>query len=320
MSSRNALATFDAELARKQTQAELRSQAAPKKIHEVNKISTKAPELSQDTKDKMAAALQKELEKARDREDQRRRRDPTFRPDALDLDRSKMKKFNKFIDYYELLGLTRDEDKFCSAADLKAAYKKRSLELHPDKMRGRTPDEKLAAEEKFHQLQKAYEILTEPATRQMYDRARDKLEAQYEAGVVVNDDEATKPPPSCVDVSATLEEMFEGCMKYVRYTRMMFEGTKWEKRTDDTFTLTIRPGEIEGATFWFRNQGDVSTMGKADLVFVLVQEPFLLPALPPLPPLQSLLPQLPLPPPPSLPPLLPLPPLPSTSFTPITSL
>ena len=32
-------------------------------------------------------------------------------------------------------------------------------------------------------------------------RARDKLEAQYEAGVMVNDDEATKPPPSCVDVS-----------------------------------------------------------------------------------------------------------------------
>ena len=45
MSSRNAVAVFDAELARKQTQAELRSQAAPKKVHEVNKISGKAPEL-----------------------------------------------------------------------------------------------------------------------------------------------------------------------------------------------------------------------------------------------------------------------------------
>lgn len=34
----------------------------------------------------------------------------------------------------------------------------------------------------------------------------------------------------------------------------MFEGTKWEKKTDDTFTLAIRPGEMEGATFWFRGQ------------------------------------------------------------------
>ena len=184
-----------------------------------------------------------------------------------------MKKFNKFVDYYALLGFDRDTDKFCSAAELKAAYKKRSLELHPDKQLRKSPDEKLAAEEKFHQLQKAYDILTEPATRQAYDRARDKLEAEYEAGVVVNDDEATKPPPSCVDVSVSLEEMFEGCQKYVRYTRMMFEGTKWEKRTDDTFTLHVRPGELEGATFWFRNQGDVSTLGKADLVFVLVQQP-----------------------------------------------
>lgn len=35
---------------------------------------------------------------------------------------------------------------------------------------------------------------------QAYDKARDRLEAQYEAGVVVTD-EATKPPPSCVEVS-----------------------------------------------------------------------------------------------------------------------
>ena len=168
MSSRNAVAVFDAELARKQTQAELRSQAAPKKVHEVNKISGKAPELPPEVQAKMAAALQKEMEKSRRRADEQRRRDPTFRPDAIDLDRSKMKKFNKFIDYYELVGLVRDDDKFCSAAELKAAYKKRSLELHPDKQLGRTPDEKIAAEERFHQLQVAYDILTEPATRVAY--------------------------------------------------------------------------------------------------------------------------------------------------------
>lgn len=34
---------------------------------------------------------------------------------------------------------------------------------------------------------------------QAYDQARDRLEAQYEVGVVVTD-EATKPPPSCVEV------------------------------------------------------------------------------------------------------------------------
>ena len=35
----------------------------------------------------------------------------------------------------------------------------------------------------------------------------------------------------------------------------------------------MRPGELEGATYWFKNEGCVSTAGKADLVFVLAQEP-----------------------------------------------
>ena len=59
----------------------------------------------------------------------------------------------------------------------------------------------------------------------------------------------------------------------MRYTRRLFEGTKWDKKTDDTYKLEIRPGELEGATYWFKNEGDVSTGGKADLVFVVGQEP-----------------------------------------------
>ena len=39
---------------------------------------------------------------------------------------------------------------------------------------------------------------------------------------------------------------------------MLFEGTKWEKKTDDTYTLDVRPGELEGTTYWFKNEGDVT--------------------------------------------------------------
>ena len=119
MSSRNAVEVFDPELARKQTQAELRETVAPRKVHPANKIGGKAPEISEESRNKMLAALQLEAENSRKRADERRRRDPTFRPDAIDLDRSKIKKFNKFIDYYALLGFDRDTDKFCSAAELK---------------------------------------------------------------------------------------------------------------------------------------------------------------------------------------------------------
>ena len=63
-SSRNAVSVFDPELARKQTQAELRANAAPKKIHEVNKIGGKPPEISDEARKKMMDALSKEAENA----------------------------------------------------------------------------------------------------------------------------------------------------------------------------------------------------------------------------------------------------------------
>ena len=266
--SRNSVAVYDPELARKAAQAELREKAAPKKVHKANELGHYKHELSDEAQQKMAAALQKTLEKMTKMADERRRRDPTFKPDALDLDRSKMRKFNKYVDYYEVLGV----DRYGSPSDLKDAYKKKSLALHPDKQLEATEEEKVKAQEQYHAVQKAYDILSEPATRQAYDKARVKLEAEYEAGVVTVDDESTKPPPSCVDVNVPLEELFGGCRKVVRYTRTLFEGTKWEKRTDDTYKLDVRPGELEGATYWFKNEGDVTTGGKADLVFVLSQE------------------------------------------------
>ena len=127
--SRNSVAVYDPELARKAAQAELREKAAPKKVHKANELGHYKHELSDEAQQKMAAALQKTLEKMTKMADERRRRDPTFKPDALDLDRSKMRKFNKYVDYYEVLGV----DRYGSPSDLKDAYKKKSLALHPDK-------------------------------------------------------------------------------------------------------------------------------------------------------------------------------------------
>ena len=74
--------------------------------------------------------------------------------------------------------------------------------------------------------------------RRAYDAARDRLDAQLEAGVTVGTD-ATKPPPPCVEVVVTLEEMFTGCLKYVRFGRELYTGTRWEKRDEDVFTLKV---------------------------------------------------------------------------------
>jgi molecular chaperone DnaJ len=63
-------------------------------------------------------------------------------------------------EYYELLGVVRD----ASEADIKKAYRKLAMELHPD--RNKAPD----AEEQFKQLTEAYEVLRDPDKRSRYDR------------------------------------------------------------------------------------------------------------------------------------------------------
>jgi molecular chaperone DnaJ len=64
-------------------------------------------------------------------------------------------------DYYEILGVERD----ASAEDIKKAYRKLALELHPD----RNPD-RADAEERFKDLTRAYATLSDPQKRAHYDR------------------------------------------------------------------------------------------------------------------------------------------------------
>lgn len=64
-------------------------------------------------------------------------------------------------DYYELLGVART----ASADDLKKAYRRRARELHPDA----NPDDP-EAEERFKELAKAYEVLSDDQQRARYDR------------------------------------------------------------------------------------------------------------------------------------------------------
>lgn len=64
-------------------------------------------------------------------------------------------------DYYEVLGV----DKNANPEDVKRAYRKLAMKYHPD----RNPGDK-TAEEKFKELNEAYEILSSPEKKQRYDQ------------------------------------------------------------------------------------------------------------------------------------------------------
>jgi len=68
-------------------------------------------------------------------------------------------------DYYTLLGV----DKKADDAALKKAYRKAAVKWHPDKHASKPEAEQKAAEEKFKEIAEAYDVLSDPQKRQIYD-------------------------------------------------------------------------------------------------------------------------------------------------------
>jgi molecular chaperone DnaJ len=75
-------------------------------------------------------------------------------------------------DYYGVLGVRRDAD----ADEIKKAYRRLARELHPDV----NPDPQ--TQERFKEVTQAYEVLSDPEKRQMYDLGADPYASAGAAG------------------------------------------------------------------------------------------------------------------------------------------
>src|SRR5205085_9504204 len=85
----------------------------------------------------------------------------------------------KYKDYYETLGVSRT----ASEEEIKKAFRKLARKYHPDVAKGK------GTEEKFKEVNEAYEVLGDAAKRKKYD----ELGANWQAGADF------RPPPGWED-------------------------------------------------------------------------------------------------------------------------
>ncbi|RLN00720.1 chaperone protein DnaJ-like [Panicum miliaceum] len=82
--------------------------------------------------------------------------------------------------YYAVLGVARD----ASAAEIRSAWRRLSLKWHPDKLKGAEDHSRLKEQAlaRYHEIQEAYKVLSDPSRKAMYDAGL-LLQQQFDAAL-----------------------------------------------------------------------------------------------------------------------------------------
>lgn len=197
-------------------------------------------------------------------------------------------------DYYAILGVHQ----LASEDEIKRAYKQKALKHHPDKNRG-----DLEAEKKFMDISEAYEMLSDPYKRSLYDRfgseeLRNYLgtdpqshfrpsgrpysefgpdsSADYTYDAYNNYFVRYKDPSTFYDLYVTLEEVNKGATRKMKITRKRFNAElNTTVRDEKLLEIQVKPGWKEGTKITFEGEGDEGDQNTiaGDIVFVIRDKP-----------------------------------------------
>lgn len=127
------------------------------------------------------------------------------------------------LDYYEVLGI----EKSATADEIKKSYKKLAGKHHPDKNKGNEE----AAEKKFKEVKKAYEVLSDEQKRAIYDQYGEDGPPQHQGfggGFPNMDDiismfkqQQRQQQVAQIQLVLTLEEAISGCSKEITYQKVV---------------------------------------------------------------------------------------------------
>ncbi|KQJ98154.1 dnaJ homolog subfamily B member 1 [Brachypodium distachyon] len=209
------------------------------------------------------------------------------------------------VDYYETLNVDRD----ATDDDLRRAYRRLAMRWHPDK----NPTGKNDAEAKFKDITEAYNVLSDPGKRAVYDEygeeglkgpppqapgggaddddifaeffgdtpftycnnARAKPPRPYGAGCSEQNTMAPPPPPVQSNLACTLEELYVGVTKKMKISRNVVDASGRMKTESEILWIEVKPGWKKGTKITFPGKGNQLRWNQAaaDLVFVVDERP-----------------------------------------------